>query len=41
MAEIWGDLSKTCSAWFNSSMSGVERALRAFGRLRVTVKQLS
>jgi hypothetical protein len=39
MAEIWEDWSKACNAWFSSSMSGVERAFRAFGRLRVTWKQ--
>lgn len=41
MAEIWGDLSKACNAWFSSSMSGAERAFRALGRLRVTMKQVS
>jgi hypothetical protein len=36
MALISGDLSKDCNAWLSSSIRGVERALRALGRLRVT-----
>jgi hypothetical protein len=36
MAEISGEASKAETAWFSSSMRGVERALRALGRLSVT-----
>jgi hypothetical protein len=36
MAEMVGDWSKAWRAWFSSSMRGVERALRALGRLSVT-----
>jgi len=37
IAEISGDWSKDWRAWFNSVMRGVERALRALGRLSVTI----
>ena len=36
MAEISGEASKVETAWFSSSMRGVERALRDLGRLSVT-----
>lgn len=36
IAEISGDWSKACKAWLSSVMRGVERALRALGRLSVT-----
>lgn len=36
MAEMSGEASKAETAWFSSSMRGVERAFRAFGRLSVT-----
>ncbi len=36
MADISGEESKAARAWFNSVMRGVERALRALGRLSVT-----
>lgn len=36
ITEISGDLSKASRAVLSSVMSGVESALRAFGRLRVT-----
>jgi hypothetical protein len=36
MAEMSGEASKAETAWFSSSMRGVERALRALGRLSVT-----
>lgn len=40
IARIEGDWSKERSAWFNSVMRGVERALRALGRLSVTLGKL-
>jgi hypothetical protein len=38
MAEMEGDLSKASSAELSSVIRGVERALRALGRLRVTMQ---
>lgn len=38
MAEMEGDLSKARRAELSSVMRGVERALRALGRFRVTMR---
>ena len=40
IVRIEWDWSKERSAWFNSVMRGVERALRALGRLSVTLGKL-
>lgn len=37
IARIVGDWSKERRAWLSSVMRGVERALRALGRLSVTI----
>jgi hypothetical protein len=37
IARMSGEASNAARAWFSSVIRGVERALRAFGRLKVTV----